>query len=1281
MWNKANAYRHCDNQVLACRNRDEGRRMPRRIGQDKDTRVALVNCLSRETWGFAASAQDLATAVTTVMAWPIPNSRAAATVIWAFLTVACVFVCRPETVSAQGRNGGADADSAHQTARGSAALPLVHGVTPHGVPAPKVQVRLVGGDYGAPVTLAATISDEQGRFGFVNLPDRDAVVANLGSMDVWAWSGNRQIGWFHGLREYQRKPVTVCLKEAKTFDGRLVDGSGRPIEGAAVRPEILTSKQLGTSDANFGQLSPEMRRARQATTDADGRFQVPAIPSNGTLITTVTAAGFGQPRVSWNLDEPLTIRLPATGTVNGGIDLPTGATMPKTPPGQRLGQVWLRGAQYYNGDGNPIGVQLRPAYRVSVRQPTAIDRDGRFHVSRVPPGTYALVVKFEPHLPLRMVSGHPQSIVVRSGKVTDNVPLKVSVAYSIRGRVLGALDKEPVAEAGVQLYHIVDGSMRHVQRVTTDADGNYLAHVPQGKIQIRVPAAPAKYIPLNLYLRRSQKADNRQPTIDVQQATTWPDLLLDPAGDVEIEVVDEQGDPVADAMVKVLTPVEYESYGDFAPVEPADGVGRYTIRRVALNDTLPIRVRSDMGVSDPELTVTPGELNGPVRVQLSAANGFRFRGKVVDTQGKPISDATIGLVTYLPYATKWQDAGGGVSFSGGAGTYKKNARGFFQTGPLWPDTTYQVSASAAGYGTATAPQKIGKRGEIVAIRPFVLSKSPAAVAGVVVDPDGTPLRGVRVFVRSSNWQLATAYTDAAGKFGLEELAADSQFVFADLAGYRFGGTRLSDDSASLRIVLRTNNSPPQGVDPPVLPQRAKQLQLAQELVEQAWRLPTHPRSTARMGQLAAMVSIDPALAQVMSELAGGTFDYVVRLKLAEQTRDEDPEGALRLLRKSGPRGLDTTIRWARELARSPDRQDHETARRFAKLAEQRARRVAPPRNFSRVAALWTMIGEHDRARALLDGALEFLEQNEIDRTMQRLPKQTAIALVPYDFERAHKMVAEMDEGSQRSATGASMAVSLARTDLDRGLRLIDGLKGDGNARRFRDRARLLIALDLAGKDTERAVGIVQQCDVAAHRGQALGRLAVRMAEFDRPKAWKLIDEALVIHRSPKDAYRSWSSFGGGGPFAAVLAYQAQQVGYPDMRSVVWHVLAACQAKGRAHGQARLRATIGTARILGLVDQEATRQLLESVVDQEEQMPRGDGGLSMYDQWMQAWLLVDFQHGTKMLRADLQRLADSGKQDPLRRGHHGVFPLLSAAPHERFDIIVESATALWDLDEE
>ena len=290
----------------------------------------------------------------------------------------------------------------------------------------------------------------------------------------------------------------------------------------------------------------------------------------------------------------------------------------------------------------------------------------------------------------------------------------------------------------------------------------------------------------------------------------------------------------------------------------------------------------------------------------------------------------------------------------------------------------------------------------------------------------------------------------------------------------------------------------------------------------------------------------------------------------------------------------------------------------------------------------------------------------------------AEAVAPLDFHKAMKLAEKIEEGASRTYAQADIALAILNQDPEKSLAAISSLKGDLNAKNIRDKTRFRAALRLINRDPETAISLAYQCEDAGNRSQALGRLAVRVAEFDRPKSWQMIEDAIGIFREPNN-HSGWSYSGGDGPFAAAVAYQAMLVEYPDMNSIVWHVLAACRGISR-NGQEQLRVTICTARMLALTDKFAARKLLGLVASQQNQIPRETHDLSLYDQYLQAWTLVEYGRGISLIKQDLERVKEAGVDKHFRYEYGGVFKLLVAPPEEQFHTLFQQ-TGLWQLEED
>lgn len=205
--------------------------------------------------------------------------------------------------------------------------------------------------------------------------------------------------------ECRMKPMA----EADRVRGRVVDASGRPVQGAEVAMTTLSNYV----EVRHARLFSDQSRYIQRT-DAEGRFELKP-QMGGVWVVAVHAAGFG--------------RVPASAGVNGDLVLqPLGGISGRwlDEGGRPLAgrQVALSGAIPYPGNC-ALG---QTAFTV------ATDADGRFRFEGVPPGRW-------------LVRGYPLA-PGSQGAVSDYLP------------VVSCVELEPgMTLEGIELAHLQPGSV------------------------------------------------------------------------------------------------------------------------------------------------------------------------------------------------------------------------------------------------------------------------------------------------------------------------------------------------------------------------------------------------------------------------------------------------------------------------------------------------------------------------------------------------------------------------------------------------------------------------------------------------------------------------------------------------------------------------------------------------------------------------------------------------------------------------------------------------------
>ena len=427
-------------------------------------------------------------------------------------------------------------------------------------------------------------------------------------LTVWASNEAGDLGWHEGLRDFEQKPLSIQLKPTKVLTGRLVDETGSPIANAKLILDRLMELPFNQTNRKIADVPKEFRTKFATTTDAKGRFKLAGVPAAGSVWCDVESAGLPGLAVCLNGSQSINVILAAGPALTGKIVPPAGLNF---PPTGELGKLTFSGWAQFNSAGDIVNDRSLSSYQVRTKYETKIDKSGSFHFDNIAPGTYWISGKLAKGVPVLL----PEEIKVsvKPGESINDFEINAIQTFRISGRVVGAVDNEPVVDADVLISSEIAGSSRGPKqiRVKTDAKGEYAALVHPGTVTIRTEATPEGYLPNGSELRRI-----RMPRADISEDTQLPDLLVNPAQDVTIEVIDENGKPAVGAVVKIVTPSGTHG-GNYQSVLKTDLNGKYVVKRVASNDTLPIRVYTPTAISDPTLVITPSEHDEPVANRTS----------------------------------------------------------------------------------------------------------------------------------------------------------------------------------------------------------------------------------------------------------------------------------------------------------------------------------------------------------------------------------------------------------------------------------------------------------------------------------------------------------------------------------------------------------------------------------------------------------------------------------------------------------------------------------------
>lgn len=178
----------------------------------------------------------------------------------------------------------------------------------------------------------------------------------------------------------------------------------------------------------------------------------------------------------------------------------------------------------------------------------------------------------------------------------------------------------------------------------------------------------------------------------------------------------------------------------------------------------------------------------------------RLAGMVADPDGQAIAEADVRVDLR---ASNW---GSPLEPS----STQTSVTGRFEVRAVPRDNRYRIAAAADGYGRAQTQLNAGTTaGNHVDIGVLTLPVANLSVTGRVVDVDGKPMPGVRVYSASEAQPRVNVQADAAGHFTLDRVCAGEIRIFAEVRinGENVAGTVVTEGGASeITIVISEGRS-------------------------------------------------------------------------------------------------------------------------------------------------------------------------------------------------------------------------------------------------------------------------------------------------------------------------------------------------------------------------------------------------------------------------------------------------------------------------------------------
>ncbi len=918
-------------------------------------------------------------------------------------------------------------------------------VGPNGEPVAGAEVLLGGLPVYDQTVVARGRSDAQGRFTIerpAGLAGENRYITPI----LWVVKPGFRLGSlrFPGPLPKPDEPVRVVLGPPGKGEVRVEDPNGQPVAGARIRLE-----SFGHGEVNVPEAVEDLI---EATTDQDGRAVIEAAANDEIAYVDVHAKGFGiQGRPFRPLTlQPKRVRLRPVASLEGRLQAGDPA----------MARGWQVLAYTYAGDRWSADPQTTGFARGTT------DAEGRFAFPAIAPGRLRLVVKPPGDLPV--MADVPDSLAVTAGRPNSVVvPLRKTVTITgvVRERATG----RPVPGAEMHLSPARGGMVRTAK---TDARGRYTFSSPPGKWHV----SPSKLPPA---LIRAPGPPWKEITVSEGQGR----LELEPweaipaAPPLRFIVRDENGRPAAHARITG------QSGSHYMP-ETTDDRGEFAIPGLPPGNEVSVEVRLGDRMTDGPVKAIAGTPQ-PVAVTIVPGLATALAGRVVGPGGTPIADAQVRL-QFRDKAPQ----GGGFAFPqtlgfGGRAEVRTGTDGTFRTPKevYRKNREFRVEVIAEGFFEGKTDWESADGGDRITFPDLVLRPrpTPRLIAGRVVDRGGKGVAAVTVFQPTDSPARTEAITDDAGRFRLDGVSSGPALVFAEKAGYRFGGAVVGPGDAPVEIRLARAEEPPISIPKPVPPllSRAEERLIARELIAPLVA-PARAGSLGQMGQAVvpalARVAPDRVLEMLENRVLSNAATVVYQIALAQL--EDDPEAAV------------ATI--------EADRDPADRAEGFLALADglSEAQGKRRPELLDRALAEASHVEDKDRRLRLLRSVADrWLELGLVDRATPILRQGRAIiASLPRDrFSFAAEDFAEVL---------AVIDLRTAKTILER--------KDPKNASRIDPRTVQRhhgeAAVRLAAIDPAEAEQLVPQ--VVPNfwdREDYLLRICQRMARADLPRARKILD--------------------------------------------------------------------------------------------------------------------------------------------------------------------------------
>ncbi len=513
-------------------------------------------------------------------------------------------------------------------------------------------------------------------------------------------------------------PLEFHMSEPQTLAGRVADEQGKPVAEALVRlvALVITDEYAPPDTEPRMMINFEPMPYFTTTTDADGQFEFKELPAGSSAEFLITKPGMGQILTVRQDLNPMQGYQYKAGQKDISFTMSRGLTLSGIvldSKNQPLSDVLLLVTR--------TNLDVDPTQKV-----IKTDADGQFTVTDLAAGIYRVIVQSDQWL------CEPQTVELKSDM---GVQLKAKQGTLARIKTVDPDTEE--GREGIQIYLNRDNQPSVFGKTNQEGvfekrllPGHYHVQVRDGnrfKMQ-EFDVEEGKTAEVTVVLGASSK---------ITGIVTRPDGK--PAAGVEMKILPNSGG--SDSSAKTDDKGSYTLR--WSPEDMSWTEGQFLLLAIDRANNLAAVVDIDSETKITNVQVKPG---------------LTLTGKVVDPNNQPIPNASV--LTEIR-GSRWSSTLDNKSVT----TDKK---GVYKVESLPAEGTYYLSISGPkGYGTGIASLNEPADGKLtVELKETVLKVAASSVSGRVVDADGKPLEGARIYSYGEGQPNLNVTTDKDGKFTL-----------------------------------------------------------------------------------------------------------------------------------------------------------------------------------------------------------------------------------------------------------------------------------------------------------------------------------------------------------------------------------------------------------------------------------------------------------------------------------------------------------------------------------